>query len=1721
MDPEENQFTYDSNRAYPEANAAPAFEYNPNAQYIDASPEEQQRVQREEQRLSEFKYDPKKQYPDADRRLMIEAGLEQLPKEEGPWRTFTRALQSEVGPTAAAVAGGAFTAGAAGTVFGPVGTTIAALGGGAAAGYAAQTAQQAGKELLGVDDSIELAINAEANPKSAFAARVATLPLAFGRGVASLAQRGITSAISGGMEVAGQIYRGENPLEARQLAETATMAAGAAALPRIRSPFNYEAAGAAAAGRFRPQVPPVTPPPPPPPGGPGPAAGPAPAGTAGPAAGPAPAGTAGPAAGPAPAGTAGPAPGGAPLLPVTPVPGAGVTHGTPGAPGAAAGVATPAPPPHVDPNIGNPQSAPGESPVYYGKPTPETLTQKQFEQLTPAQRETRANLDLPQAGEPTTSVSPQRNLYSLQPSQIDAAVEMALKGTPIEPRPAVPAREPVVDTAGQTPDAKATPTRVPPEAPAAREPVREPTTLGEPIFHQQEAPSTRQTTFHEQRAPEELARAAEAPPSAGPNGERAHALNVGDKVTTDTGEHFTVLNNTAAGKGDRLVEIRWDNGRETAVRASELEHTIAPRPYTDAQTGERRLSRASTIEPAAAPPRPRGIRAGETKEEGKGWPVHDGETLLRHYQTREAARIAARSLRATRAAAEPRAAARTGDEVVSELEARRLARPTQRIQTLADEARAAGHTDIADALASSAGALRRGALNAVDALPGRFRDLASRAMAEGNAGLAGTISRISRGISVLRIGKATAKERATPEAPVQPFPARTPTSEAIRRTSLERGRGGRPIRTAPLPIGSEQRILEAGAAKVAAGAAPGKAAPPLLQAARRKGPSQPTLHQQQPAQTTVHAQQQQAMPTPTGGGPTQAGPPPPPPPGRQVPPPPPPPGRQGPPPPPPPGRQVPPPPPPPGRQGPPPPGRQGPPPPPPPPPGRQGPPPPPPGPPQPTPLRPATRQDLSESYWASLRRMFVPEVSPSGKLGMDIIREAHGPMEQLKHEQLARFTNADHYAINKLSEIDARKLINYIQGGRALNTPGHAIYDPTYRPPPGLQTVVNSLRLANQAVEGVLRSLPQTSQMNFLQNYLTHFWENPQQASQFMNSRGVGGRGSLQKRTHFDYEEGITAGLTPSSLNPIIILEKYMTAIQRFATDQRVINDILANNAGTWKNVKTVGASGAQTPKIVNEPPPGYDALPWATRRLGPVEQTLYVPRDMAYTLNNWHNRAFQSNAAENVAQGIRRFKNLSTAVELGFSAYHPFTVGTEAIGTGITRSLQEMGLRPTSMARAAKTFVKSFTEPVEFVKDFVPGLSQSHGSRWMDIYKGKIANLTPEEQKIFTALKAADIRPIGLTHTLDLDIVKAGQAGDYFTSWARGTLVKEMEGALKDIMGAGWKAPLKATSVVFDQVARLMQTSAKPIFQWWIPRIKLSSSAKDLESFIWANPNATQAQINAAAKAITNSHDNRMGEMVTDHLGMNKMAKIAAFTAMRSYSFSIGGVVREVMGGARSGVAGILQGQNRLSMSSQHFDPRVGYAIAFPLTTIMLASMYQYMRTGEWPKDWRVPGGDVWAPRTGGTVTAAGQKVPEHMLLPGYHKDLLNYWHDWKNEAFNKLAAPWAALWEQMSGKDYRGLPIAPPWHLGAGEHIKQRAIAGLEHLIPLGAKQTYQAPDVGSKIPTWQRGLGFRPMGSWYQNPERIDQITKGIAVRDWLKKIRADNIDRQKRGLPPIRP
>jgi hypothetical protein len=59
------------------------------------------------------------------------------------------------------------------------------------------------------------------------------------------------------------------------------------------------------------------------------------------------------------------------------------------------------------------------------------------------------------------------------------------------------------------------------------------------------------------------------------------------------------------------------------------------------------------------------------------------------------------------------------------------------------------------------------------------------------------------------------------------------------------------------------------------------------------------------------------------------------------------------------------------------------------------------------------------------------------------------------------------------------------------------------------------------------------------------------------------------------------------------------------------------------------------------------------------------------------------------------------------------------------------------------------------------------------------------------------------------------------------------------------------------------MQTISKPLFEHYIPELKLGTMMKDMEAWMRANPNATDAQTLVYARKIADSVDNRMGEIL------------------------------------------------------------------------------------------------------------------------------------------------------------------------------------------------------------------------------------------------------------------
>lgn len=737
-------------------------------------------------------------------------------------------------------------------------------------------------------------------------------------------------------------------------------------------------------------------------------------------------------------------------------------------------------------------------------------------------------------------------------------------------------------------------------------------------------------------------------------------------------------------------------------------------------------------------------------------------------------------------------------------------------------------------------------------------------------------------------------------------------------------------------------------------------------------------------------------------------------------------------------------------------------------------------------VKPATASDLQSGLLASLRRAVMPMWSESARLAGKAVREAYGPLARMKEQAQARFTNDLHKVANSLDRPGFEKFVDAYESGKTSTLPKEQ------------QAVAEALKKNYDSFWKEIEKLPHREKVDAIKDYLTHMYKNDRgQVDGFVRNWYGASGGSLQKRVHPTYADARAKGLEPLSNNPIEHFARYAEGMSHYIAQQRVINALDADGRIWRGKPEIVGASGTPEPRVKNEPPPGYAELnmPGSMRN----GQRAYAPRDIAESLNQFYAKGLRGGQFKDIYEFAQYAKNSWTAVELGLSAYHFTTMQVEAMATGMARAMQIAATG--DFGRATKELLKS---PLE------GWTSYRYGREMRQVYRG-LKTGTAVQERLMQAFEKANIQPGNLAATREYDMSKLGNLWD---AKKRGSLPNEIDNMLKEIKDSyGLKAPGHA----IDMTRRAMQTLSKPLFEHYIPELKLGAMMKDLESWLHANPKATDEQLAHAARKISDSIDNRMGEMVGDNLFMNKTIKDAGYLTLRSFAFTVGGPFREIMGGFGALGRGALQGKNVLSPTSEHFDPRTAYALAFVPTIAAISAIYQFLRTGEGPSDPR----DIVTPKTGGTVKSVGQQVPERILVPGYHKDFLGYFVNPQgplHELEAKLAAPWSALKEQVTGKDWRGKDIVPP-RASALEWLGAHAGALGKRLTPISQQQLFEGTKKGSALTLPEQMLGVRTPGAYILNPKGLEAYMTKKAQQDWRAGERQESRQRQERGLPPL--
>jgi hypothetical protein len=753
----------------------------------------------------------------------------------------------------------------------------------------------------------------------------------------------------------------------------------------------------------------------------------------------------------------------------------------------------------------------------------------------------------------------------------------------------------------------------------------------------------------------------------------------------------------------------------------------------------------------------------------------------------------------------------------------------------------------------------------------------------------------------------------------------------------------------------------------------------------------------------------------------------------------------------------------------------------------------------PPPEAKATKEDLETGYWPMIRRAFGAGKGTSFLAAQKNILGKHGEAEQVRQTDQARFTNAMHRLVNDTSPAEQRMLVNWMQGGD---------YAPHYKPSEGLKDIATQIREGYKRFEETLRSMPEFEKMQFWDNekYLTGQYKNKSQdeAREFFKDYSrQGGSGSTKKRIFPTDEDARAAGFEPISTNPIERFLLYSEAMSNHIAYKKILAEGKESGYIKYYNPHTVAGAGTPEPYVKGRPPEGWDPLN-GLKNAGGAQA--YAPREYANAWNNFHGNGLGGNSANwrNFFGGIRRVSNAFTAMELGIATYHAFTTVHERAASAQAVALSEAAAG--DLAKAGKTYAKSLAAPFD-VKT---------GKRFQDLYNGVAKDGTPQEMAIVDAAKAANIKPINAKHALDYEMSKAGS---YITSYLRGSFKHEMITEWKNLIGEnGWK---EGMMILPRNMARMMQTIAQPLFEIYIPRMKSAAFFEGVKSWMEAHPDHTVEELHSIAIKIGKSIDNRMGEMAQDNMLMNRTLRDAGTLALRSFSFTLGGPFREIGGGAQSLIRGFAKGENRLSIKSNQYDPRTAYALAFPVAVASMSMLYQFLKTGKGPEEWR----DLVYPKTGGEQPGVGKghAVPERALLPGYHKDIMAYFAHPGREAKNKIAGLWSAIGDQIAGTkmtEVGPVPIVPP-NASVGEAALARAKAFGEKATPIFIKTASQDPRLTSKISYPEQLMGLRAPGKWVADPTGQHIADDKRAQREWDSAQKRINRDRATRGLERLPP
>lgn len=425
----------------------------------------------------------------------------------------------------------------------------------------------------------------------------------------------------------------------------------------------------------------------------------------------------------------------------------------------------------------------------------------------------------------------------------------------------------------------------------------------------------------------------------------------------------------------------------------------------------------------------------------------------------------------------------------------------------------------------------------------------------------------------------------------------------------------------------------------------------------------------------------------------------------------------------------------------------------------------------------------------------------------------------------------------------------------------------------------------------------------------------------------------------------------------------------------------------------------------------------------GLVKSGQYVaPKEAADVLNRFTSKSL---IADKMAfKTLRGINNSLNQVQLGFSAFHAITTAVNSLAAQF--GLAARGGVEGNLFGGLKSAVNAATIIGPAITDVFRGRSIANG----------VARGTPEAENFITKL----LNPAGGRIKIE----------NQYINNAVNNMLNGFKS--KSLIGVG--------KALFNLPGAVTETMAKPLMEYFVPRVKLGRFQIEAETALNRATNNGEKVISDQLKrkilgGVWDSIDNFHGQMVQDNLFWNKTAKDVANSAMRAFGWSYGSLKA-----VNTGVADIAQTASRMKEGGPMITTATGKLLAYPAAVMYMGAIYQYLHTGKPPQELK----DYFLPKNG-QKDSAGNDV--RVTLPGYTRDLLSYTHDPVQTVINKLAPAFNPVTELYNNQDYFKIMIRNPNDPAA----QQAADVGsylLSKLLPLSVNNFLNSMSLDKKTST-----------------------------------------------------